>query len=610
VKARGRGAAGIQDVHNCAALASETRARSVATPDDDEIRRSARPGSCAACGAAFASDQRYCLECGARHGSLPPAIASRLAALLRRESGARPVEDKEEPIPERASGSGFMPSPRAAAAAVMGMLALGVLLGSATSQIAQSAGLRSILLEVAPAPAPQEPVAEAGAAALSAGATSAPLLPATTSSLPATEEPSGEEPAAEEPVLQPELEEESLPPVKHVFLIVLGENGYEETFGASSPAPYLARTLVEKGELLTNYYAVTKGDLANQVALLSGQGPTAETAANCPNYTDIVPGTVSVAGQVEGSGCVYPAETATLPGQLVEKKLKWKAYVEDIGNGALAGQPTSCRHPGLGGPDPSQAPLPGDAYVTWRNPFVYFHSLLDSPECGQNDVGLDRLAADLKTATKTPALSYIVPSACHDGGELPCEAGQLAGPAAAEAFLQRVVPAIEASPAYKEGGLIAITSAQARQTGPTPDASACCVSPAYANLPPEAAPEAAAGPVKPTGGGGRVGLLLLSPFVAPGTKNETAYFNHYSLLLSIEELFELERIGYASEIALTPFDSTIYNYESSLPPEEAGGSSSSASCRDCASRVPSADHSSPSSSKNPWRAIFDLKAIR
>jgi hypothetical protein len=531
----------------------------VTTSTDDESGTRA----CAGCGAAISGKRDECLECR------------------------------------------FMPSPWAAAVAVMGMLTLGVLLGSASSQIAQSAGLTSILVEVPSSPpAASEPVP---APAPEASAAPEPPLPATTSSLPAGEEPPAEEAAAEEPkepeepVLQPELEEEALPPVKHVFLIVLGENSYEETFGASSPAPYLAKTLPEKGELLTNYYAVTKGDLANQVALLSGQGPTAETAANCPTYTDMVPGTLSLAGQVEGSGCVYPAETATLPGQLVEKKLKWKAYVEDMGNGALSGQPASCRHPALGSPDSSPAPVPGDSFVTWRNPFVYFHSLLDSPECAQNDVSLDQLAPDLKAPKKTPALSYIVPNACHDGGEAPCEAGQPAGPAAAEAFLQRVVPAIEASPAYKEGGLIAITSAQARQTGPTPDASSCCIAPEYANLPPEAPPEAAAGPVKPSGGGGQIGLLLLSPFVAPGTRNETAYFNHYSLLLSIEELFELEPIGYAGEIALTPFDSTVYNYETS---------SSSASCRDCASRVPSADHSSPSSSKNPWRAIFDLKATR
>ena len=189
-----------------------------------------------------------------------------------------------------------------------------------------------------------------------------------------------EEPAPEEapPPLElpPELEEEeTLPPVTHLFLIVLGENSFEEAFGQTSPSPYLAKTLTEKGELLPNYYAVTKGDLANRIAMLSGQGPTPETAADCPVYADIAPGTVSVEGQVEGAGCVYPAATKTLPGQLAEKKLRWKAYVED--------RALPCTHE-EGSADPT----------------VYFRGILDSPECAQSDVGLDQLATDLADPEK------------------------------------------------------------------------------------------------------------------------------------------------------------------------------------------------------------------
>ncbi|MDX6604986.1 MAG: phosphatidylinositol-3-phosphatase, partial [Solirubrobacterales bacterium] len=318
--------------------------------------------------------------------------------------------------------------------------------------------------------------------------------------------------------------------------------------------------LLAKGELLSNYYAVTQGSLANQIALISGQGPTPETAADCPNYTDVVPGTASAEGQIEGNGCVYPAEAETLPGQLAAAGLKWRAYVEDIDHGVAAGQTPSCRHPALGGPDTSAAPVPGDGYMTWRNPFVYFHSILDSPECAENDVGFERLATDLASVKKTPTLSYIVPNACHSGGEAPCEPTQPAGAAAVEPFLKRVVPAIMASAAYREGGLIAITSAQAPQTGEHADQSSCCVNPAYPNMPPPAeAEEPVTGPVKPTGGGGRVGLLLISPFVQPGTVNETSYSNHYTLLLTIEELFGLEKLGYANELALTAFDSSVFN---------------------------------------------------
>ena len=199
-------------------------------------------------------------------------------------------------------------------------------------------------------------------------------------------------------------------------------------------------------------------------------------------------------------GCIYPASTPTLPGQLVEHKLSWKAYVEGV-DGTAAGQASTCRHPAPGTADGNHESLPGDPYLTWRNPFVYFHSLTDSPECGERNVGLEQLAPDPPAWKKSPALSYIVPNACHDGAETPCEPGQPAGLAASQPFLETVVPEIMASPAYREGGLIAITSAQAPQTGPKADASACCAPPTYPNLPAEAAPPTTNGPVKPTGGG-------------------------------------------------------------------------------------------------------------
>ena len=54
-------------------------------------------------------------------------------------------------------------------------------------------------------------------------------------------------------------------------------------------------------------------------------------------------------------------------------------------------------------------------------------------------------------------------------------------------------------------------------------------------------------------------MLLLSPFVEPGSVNETGYYNHFTLLRSIEELFALQPLGYAANPALSPFESTVYN---------------------------------------------------
>jgi hypothetical protein len=454
-----------------------------------------------------------------------------------------------------------MPTPQAAAMAVLALLAFGTIIGSVTQQIAQSAGARTVLLEE-PASAP-EPVAPAPEEVSEEVEFVEPTPEAVGAEAPeaAPEEAPEEEGAPTKPPAPLELPPEpSLPPISHVFLIVLGDQGYEDTFGAASQSTYFSKTLPEQGEVLSNYYAVSQGDLANEIALLSGQGPTLQTATNCPEYTDLASSATGPMEQVEGAGCVYPPETQTLPGQLAAAKQSWKAYVEDVGNGE-AGQPSTCRRPSLGALDPDSLPSAGDGYQTWRNPFVYFHSIVDGEECAERDVGLDRLSSDLKSLKRTPTLSYIVPDACHDGSEVPCEPGQPSGLAGAESFLQTVVPQIQESQAYGGGGLIAITFAQAPQTGDKVDSSSCCGTPEYPNLKEPGAPPAVPveGPVKPTGGGGRVGMLLISPFVVPGSVNESGYYNHFSMLRSIEELFGLPGIGYAAEPSILPFDETVYN---------------------------------------------------
>jgi len=438
-----------------------------------------------------------------------------------------------------------LPAPWALAMAVLGMLSLGVLIGSVTDSYSRNAGFPTVLLEPSEpppgeTPSPEPIASEAGEPeAASAEPETVTATPSTApAEAPLVEVPLPGAPEPEVPLVEEELPT-GLPEVKHVFVIMLREGGFEATFGKAAESSYLGKELPEQGELLTNYFAVTKGALANQIALLSGQGPTPETAANCPNYGDLAPGTESSEGQAEGNGCLYPATTETLPGQLTEAGLTWKAYVQGIEDGAAAGQPPSCRHPAPGSPDLNQAAIPGvDAYETWRNPFVYFHSIVDTPECAEADVGLPRLSADLKLkAEKFPALAYIAPD---------------------EEQLEPLVAEIKESLAYKDGGMIAITSAQAPQEGEGADESGCCVDLDFPNLPDDGSEAPATGPVRETGGGGQVGLLLLSPYVEPGTTNET-YFNHFSLLVTIEELFELERIGYAAEPALTGFDESIFN---------------------------------------------------
>jgi len=45
----------------------------------------------------------------------------------------------------------------------------------------------------------------------------------------------------------------------------------------------------------------------------------------------------------------------------------------------------------------------------------------------------------------------------------------------------------------------------------------------------------------------------------PGSVDVLDYFNHFSLLASIEQLFGLKTIGYAHDPALPVFSATTYN---------------------------------------------------
>jgi phosphatidylinositol-3-phosphatase len=294
---------------------------------------------------------------------------------------------------------------------------------------------------------------------------------------------------------------------------------------------------------------VAHEELANELALLSGQGPTAETAANCPDYTEIAPAGMGEDEQVLGTGCVYPRTTKTLMGQLEGKGLTWRAYVQGSDEaGASAG---ACSHPPLGSADPTaQQTASTGAYATFRNPLVYLGSVVGSAQCASDDVGLGQLKTDLAEVKRTPSFAYIVPDRCDDGNPTPCTAGAAAGMAPADAFLKRVVPEIMASKAYKQDGLLVITTDEAPSSGAFADSSSCCGQPLFPNAPSKT----------PTGsprGGGSVGALLLSPWVKGGTTSDEA-FNHFSLLRTIEDLFGLSHIGYAALTQVKSFEPAMF----------------------------------------------------
>jgi phosphatidylinositol-3-phosphatase len=330
-----------------------------------------------------------------------------------------------------------------------------------------------------------------------------------------------------------------LPPVKHVFVINLENKGYDETWGPGSAAPYLSQTLRAQGVLLSSYYGTAHNSQPNYVAQVSGQGPNPQMQGDCQTYSNFTGSGTAAPGQAVGSGCVFPPSVPSLPDQLGGKGLTWRGYMEDVG--------TPCRHPQVGAADDTQKAKVGDQYATRHNPFMYFHSVIDSPSCADHVVDLSALPFDLGSTSSTRNLTYITPNLCNDGHDAPCVDGRAGGLAAADTWLRTWVPRITGSPAFKQDGMLVITFDES--DGPQSDASACCGE--------------GPGPNSPlpgiTGmGGGKVGALVLSPFVKANTVSSTSY-NHYSLLASIEDLFGLPYLGYAGQPGLARFGLDVYN---------------------------------------------------
>lgn len=345
--------------------------------------------------------------------------------------------------------------------------------------------------------------------------------------------------------------------IGHVFVLVLENKDFADAFGPNSLAPYLAQTLPAAGVLLENYYGVAHNSLPNYIAMISGQGPNVVTQVDCITFQDFVglPPDPAQDGQALGQGCVYPASVPSLPIQLQTAGYRWKGYMEDMGDDP-AREAATCAHAPLNQPDATHAATVNDQYAARHNPFVYFHAVIDDVAgCNARVVNLRELENDLKSVATTPHFSFITPDLCHDGHDSPCVNGEPGGLQSINDFLQTWVPRITSSPAFLEDGLLIVTFDEAESFAS--DASACCGEGPTPNTPLPGI----------TGlGGGRVGAVLISPFIKPGTRSSTPY-NHYSLLRSIEDLFGLPYLGYAGAAGQASFGADVYTARRpELPP--------------------------------------------
>ncbi len=297
--------------------------------------------------------------------------------------------------------------------------------------------------------------------------------------------------------------------IKHVWLIILENKSYDATFTGLNKNTYLWQTLPSQGVLLKNYFGTGHFSLDNYVSLVSGQAPQADTQADCPNY-DKFTGSTDTSGKLKtnpnygqvdsaaganaaagANGCVYPEDVPTLFNQLDSAGVSWKGYAQDLGNTDASGPTHDAGTQYCGAPyatpgatGSTAEPNPGsanatDQYVPKHFPFPWFESILNSGDCNEQHIAnlfssTDGLYHDLQSASTTPAFSWISPNNCSDAHDAVCHGNNLSGGFsdpntpnapinytgglyASDLFLEHIIPEIEESPAFKEGGLIDLT---------------------------------------------------------------------------------------------------------------------------------------------------------
>lgn len=203
-----------------------------------------------------------------------------------------------------------------------------------------------------------------------------------------------------------------------------------------------------------------------------------------PNYLWIEAGTNFGVTNDNDPSSNHQSTTSHLVSELAKAGVSWKTYQEDISG-------TIC-------------PLTGvNKYAPKHNPFIYFDDVTDANDpnsavCINHVRPFAELANDLKTGA-IPQYAFLTPNLCNAGHDT-C-APQNDPVRQSDDWLSTIVPMILNSKAYQNGGAIFITWDEG---------------------------ELADGPI---------GLILLSPYAKGGGYSNSIYYNHGSLLRTIEEIF-------------------------------------------------------------------------
>ncbi len=280
------------------------------------------------------------------------------------------------------------------------------------------------------------------------------------------------------------------PAIQHVIVVMLENHSYDQVIG-SSAAPYETSLASECGNA-TQAFGATHSSAANYLATSAGQYP-ATSPAGC-GYSACASSEQNIYQQLDGAA------------------LTWKAYEESM--------PYACDKSGA-------AP-----YKIGHNPPI-FYTGISAAECQSNDVGVPSLTAasgafwdDLQAGT-LPAVSWVTPNISDDGTN---SCGGDCALSIADTWLANFMALVTGSSEYQSGDtLVLITYDEGQGTD-------------YAvgeDCTDETADLAGSQPSC------HVPLLVVYPYTLSG--NDPAFFDHYSITKTIEDIFGLPYLAHAGD---------------------------------------------------------------
>jgi phosphatidylinositol-3-phosphatase len=209
-----------------------------------------------------------------------------------------------------------------------------------------------------------------------------------------------------------------------------------------------------------------------------------------PNYIAATSGLPLSGIQQFSSDCNPSAACSTGAPSIFGQGESWKSYEDSM--------PTNCDTSSSG------------PYAVRHNPPPYYTSLRG---CSSFDVPFTQLKSDLKSGA-LPAFSFITPNVDHDMHDGTVAQGN--------AWLAKAVKKITKSTTYRAGKLVVFITWDEGEGGSSGDCA-----------------------TNTTDVGCHVATLVVSPSTPTGTTSSTL-FNHYSLLMTTEQLLGLPLLGSAA----------------------------------------------------------------